>query len=275
MDGAYNSLIVFKSDKDFYSFCVGDGETVSIDLLFTHANGDIDGFLRAASSPECGTSNNSGLDLLASGFSSSDNELVTWTNSTGASVDVVLEVDVFDSTASDCNTYDMMIAGGGCDVPVGTAFCDPGNNNSTGFPTVLAGSAPAGTLGAPAVTDLHLEATSGPAGQFGYFLIGTTFSDPGLTVSQGRLCLSFSGGGVLGRYNIPGTRNSLGVFDAGGVMQNLSGTSASGSGFDVPVDSPLPGSPTIMGWGKRTTSNCGTVTSRALRNFSNGLTVTF
>ncbi len=148
---------------------------------------------------------------------------------------------------------------------VGTPFCDPANNNNTGLPCIITAS-----MGSGVGADLHLDAGQGPSGQFGYFLVGTSSMDPGLTISNGRLCL-----GGIGRYNVAGTNfNSIGQFDAGGLMQNAVGTSTTGSGYDVPVTVPITGSPMITSgstwnfqlWYREPGGNA---------NFSNGLAVTF
>ena len=153
--------------------------------------------------------------------------------------------------------------------PTGTPFCDPNEVNSTGVAANLTGWFGTGTG-----SDLHLDADNGPAGEFGYFLVGTAFSDPGLMVSAGRLCLSFSGGGVFGRYNIVGDRMSLGAFDASGVFENLSGTSGTGNGFDVPDTLPLPGSPMIMS-GETYHFQLWYRDGSSVSNFTNGLSVSW
>ncbi|MCB9907988.1 MAG: hypothetical protein H6830_09745 [Planctomycetes bacterium] len=152
---------------------------------------------------------------------------------------------------------------------VGTSFCDPANNNSTGVPTHLSAS-----NSAAAPSGLHLEATNGPTNQFGYFLVGTASSDPGIVVSQGRLCLSVSGGNVFGRYNVPGALNSVGLFDASGVLQNAVGTSTVGSGYDVPLTVPVTGSPQIM-TGQTWHFQLWHREAAGASNFSNGVSVTF
>ena len=161
----------------------------------------------------------------------------------------------------------------GTAVDVGTPFCDPMNLNSTGQSTKMTGR-----FNAPTGTGLHLEATQGPPGEFGYFLIGTAVSDPGLPLSNGRLCLSVSGGNGFGRYNvIGGNLNSVGSFSAIGTLQNAVGTSSTGFGFDVPNTIPMMGSPMIMTgqtwhfqlWHRDTAAGAGS------SNFSNGLSVTF
>ncbi len=119
-------------------------------------------------------------------------------------------------------------------------FCDPANNNSTGVPTVMTASTGSG-VGSGA----HLEASQGPPGEFGYFLVGTSFSEPGIIINAGRLCVS----GQIGRFNLTGgVRNSLGLFNAAGVLDNSVGTATSsgGTGYDVPVSMPISGSPIIM-----------------------------
>ncbi len=161
----------------------------------------------------------------------------------------------------------------GADPGVGTPFCDPMDVNSTGMSTQMTAS-----MSAPGGSGLHLEAVNGPVSEFGYFLVGTAPDDPGLVISNGRLCLSITGGNVFGRYNVTGgSFNSIGAFDASGVMQNLVGTSSVGSGYDVPSTVPIPGSPTISAgstwhfqlWHRDTPAGAGA------SNFSNGLSVMF
>ena len=91
---------------------------------------------------------------------------------------------------------------------------------------------------------LHLECTDGPPGEFGFFMIAADHNGS-LPLFNGVLCLS----SPQGRYNpqiaanqgLP-QLNSVGQFDAAGVLQNMAGTSTVGSGFDVP--NALPFSPT-------------------------------
>ncbi len=152
-----------------------------------------------------------------------------------------------------------------------TPFCAPANNNSTGMPGQLSGGVTGGNL--------HLEATSGPAGEFGYFLIGTdTNTTSPIALGSGLLCLAVGAGNSIGRYNVATTQfNSLGQFDASGVLQNVAGTSTIGSGFDVPVTVPISGSPMILAgqtwhfqcWFRDTPGGPGN------SNFTNGLSVDF
>ncbi|MBL4769590.1 MAG: DNRLRE domain-containing protein [Planctomycetes bacterium] len=164
--------------------------------------------------------------------------------------------------------------------PDTVTFCDPANNNSTGSPAVLSGS-----FGTGFGSDLHLDVSGGPvpladgSPMLGFILVGN-MPTAGVAVSDGRFCLIGSGGS-FGRYNVAGTdRNSVGVFDAAGNLQNLVGTGGpSGSGFNVPSDIELAGSPltTIMAgdtyhfqcWYRDTAAGSGHT------NFSNALTVVF
>ncbi|MBL4771114.1 MAG: hypothetical protein JKY61_08225 [Planctomycetes bacterium] len=155
----------------------------------------------------------------------------------------------------------------------GTSFCSPMPSNSTGSQTALHGS-----MSAPAGAGLHLEVTSGPPGEFGFFMVGSAAQDPGIAVSGGFLCLTNAGGGLFSAYTIGGTdHNSIGLFDNFGVFQNLPGTSTTGSGFDVPSTIPAAGAPAITAgstwhfqvWHRDTPAGVGT------SNFSNGLSVTF
>ena len=78
---------------------------------------------------------------------------------------------------------------------IGSIYCSPAVNNSTGVPGVISAS---GSVQV-ASNDVTLVASSLPTNQFGFFLNSLTqgfFVGPG---SQGILCL----GGQIGRYNMP------------------------------------------------------------------------
>lgn len=151
------------------------------------------------------------------------------------------------------------------DNSTGVAFCDPADNNSTGFPTKLTGA-----FGSGVGSDLHLEAAQGPPTQFGYFLVGTAVMDPGTPISDGHLCLT----GSFGRYNFGTDTNSVGQFDAAGILQNAVGSSTTGTGFDVPLSVPIAGNPMIMA-GDTWHFQLWHREDGGASNFSNGLSVTF
>ncbi|MEZ6002962.1 MAG: lectin-like protein [Planctomycetota bacterium] len=153
--------------------------------------------------------------------------------------------------------------------PGGTTFCDPADNNTTGVPTRLVPSTT--TVG----SGLHLDAQDGPPSQFGYFMFGTDYSEPGLVISDGHLCLAVAGGNQIARYNVVGgAMNSVGQFDSNGDLVNFVGTSTTGFGFDVPNSIPLASPNTIMAgdtwafqlWHREPAGHS---------NFSNGISWTF
>ena len=56
------------------------------------------------------------------GFSASDDESITYTNTTGAPQNLILEVDMFD--AGGCNSYDLNVTGAGVSAgPIGSNYC--------------------------------------------------------------------------------------------------------------------------------------------------------
>jgi hypothetical protein len=146
-----------------------------------------------------------------------------------------------------------------------TLACDPASNHSGGTYAKLDASDASG----PGVW--HLECTDGPVGEFGYFLVSSTLIDPGLPVSAGFLCL----GAPIGRYApaAGGTLSSIGQFGAGGVLNNLAGTSSSGTGYDVLGALPSPPGGTIAA-GDTWYFQCWYRDGQA-SNFSNVAGVTF
>jgi formylglycine-generating enzyme required for sulfatase activity len=165
----------------------------------------------------------------------------------------------------------LVLATGALAQNTGTSFCNV-VNNSTGLPTTLTGS-----FGSGVGSDLHLEVTQGVPGDFGYFLAGNEATS-GVAISNGLLCLVGTGTAQVFRYNLGGgPSNSVGQFDNSGVLQNLVGTSSTGSGFDLP--SSIPGNTPIMIlsgdtwhfqlWHRDSGVQAGE------SNFSNGLSVTF
>jgi hypothetical protein len=117
--------------------------------------------------------------------------------------------------------------------------CDPANPHFLGGPATLATS----SLGSGVGSDLHIECTDGPAGEFGFILVSPSGTSS-LSVFGGVLCLD----NPQGRYNPQvatnqglSQLNSIGQFDGAGVLQSLAGNAASsgGSGFDVPSELPF------------------------------------
>lgn len=145
--------------------------------------------------------------------------------------------------------------------------------NSTGVNTLLTGE-----MTAPGGSGLHLDAFDGPPLQFGFFMIGSGLADPAYPISGGNLCLSLTGGNAIGRYSmVGGGFNSIGQFDASGTFVNMAGTSTTGLGYDVPLNAPLPGMPTLSPgttWFFQLWHRDGAA-GPGISNFSNALCVTF
>lgn len=244
-DGTYLGLALFAhTDLDMFRVTIPDGAVFVADLMHTTSNNctgeDIDMFLYDASAGSCNDDPtidpiNSGE--LASAWTCADNEILTWTNATGSGMTCLLRISIWpDNVASGCSSYDLTLSGTGAVGP--NLYCSPANPNSSGLSATLGTSSMSG----PGV--FHLDATQGPIDQFGYFLVAATGAEPGISVSQGMLCLS----PPFGRYTSTAGSglNSLGRFDANGVMQNLVGTSSTGAGFDVPATLPAPPGGTIL-----------------------------
>ena len=226
-NGTFPALYVERSDKDHFATCLAPGATGVFGIDFPHAHGDLDLFLWDAADPNCGSGVQSGTPLAQS-TSTTDGEWFLWTNPSSQFIDVILEVSLAPGSQAECNSYGLFVDGTGC--LVGATFCSP-TNNSLGRPTQIGGIT-------GWASGLHLEAFDGPVGEFGMFLVGDSDTSPGLMVSHGFLCLAGVPGARFFRYNGLGggpATNSLGRFDGSGLFQNLSASSVSGFGFDVPV----------------------------------------
>ena len=117
------------------------------------------------------------------------------------------------------------------------SFCHPANPNSTGQPAILRREFQQWPN-----TDINLEVDGGPPQEFGYLICSEDSNVAGMPFSNGQLCLAVGGNNRVGRYNVAGSvLNSLGRFDAQGVLQNVAGTAADGTGFDVPRILPFQG----------------------------------
>ena len=202
-DGLYSGLIVKKTDWDYYALNVAAGDTLSVDLSFTHASGDVDMFLYAPGNCapfSAGNVNCSGS--LDCGFSGSDNESLQYTNTTGAAQALVLKVNIYPpTTTGECNEYDMLI-GGTSEGPIGTTYC-LANANSSGVP---GGISAAGSTTA-SDNDLSLTAFDLPNNVLGFFIVSPTqVFVPNVGGSSGNLCVGPSiGRGVGGVIFSTGT----------------------------------------------------------------------
>ena len=110
-DGTYD-LTVCKTEPDYFSFTVADGATFTADALFSDLTADVDMMLWDAAACDDNQSSACG-GTLDCGFTGSDNEQVTWTNSTGADADLKMRVHVYPSSSGDSNTYTLVVTGTG------------------------------------------------------------------------------------------------------------------------------------------------------------------
>lgn len=178
-DGMYMGLAAKADDFDFFNTVVCDGDTITVDALFIDADGDIDMDLLDAS----------GADLDTSG-TVSDNEQVTYTNTTGAPQVVTIVVFMFNET--DCSNYDLVVAGS-CNV--GTQYCEQFANSTGNVGQILVSGSPLA-----ADDDLSLVASNLPVGEAGLFVWSTAPDAIDLVtsgLSDGILCL----GSGKGRFD--------------------------------------------------------------------------
>jgi V8-like Glu-specific endopeptidase len=99
-NGTSGNLVVKSVDEDWYSMTVPAGNTLSVTLGFTHAYGDIDMKLF----------NTCGGAQLAIAESATNNEAMSWVNSTGSLQTVRVQVYLYSDTRND---YSMTITGTG------------------------------------------------------------------------------------------------------------------------------------------------------------------
>jgi len=187
-DGGYGNLFVARDDPDYYSFDLDVGDTMQISLVFNHANGDIDAYLY----DECDESS-----AVAQGTSTTSNELITYTNTTGCAQTLSLRVEISASGfATDCNDYSMSVGGQTTGPP-----CGPGTNyctgsvtaNSTGFPALISAT------GSASVSANDIVLTTQPVpNQPGIFFYGP--DQVAAPFGNGTLCV---GPGALGIARLP------------------------------------------------------------------------
>ncbi len=249
--GAYSNCNVHALDHDYYAVDLVAGQT--LELREADEERDVEWKLYDS---DCITE----LDAGA------------WTLNYTANLAKTVIIQAYPWGQWGCSHYDFDV---NVTNQVGTTFCDPANANCSEASTQIAGTFPQ-TVG----SGLHLSATTGPAGEFGYFLVSFAMNEPGMVLSNGNLCLG-EGFTPIQRYKLQGgDRNSLGRFSNNGlVYKNLvgTGTSTSNTGIDVPETMPGNGNAMILSgmrlhfqlWHRHSCLNQGE------SNFSNGLTVRF
>ncbi len=144
-------------------------------------------------------------------------------------------------------------SGGGGGASIGTNYCGPANNNSTGNPTVIS------AFGSTFVADNFVDLTSSamPVNQFGYYITSQTqgfVPFPG--GSQGNLCLS----GSIGRYS----NNIMSSGSAGSITLSIDLT-----------NTPLPSGPTTIAPGETWNWQMWHRDVGGKSNFSDGISILF
>lgn len=187
-DGTYPNLWCVKGDNDWYEFCVPGNGTLTLDVLFPTASGDIDIFVLDS----CST----GATSLGIGGSATDDEQVIFINPNAQPQSVFLRVELWaDDPTQDCNDYTLMVSGsnGNCNgASLGTSYCTP-VPNSTGATGEMT------AVGSDVTTDnnVTLGSTALPPSAFAFFITSQT---QGFVVgpggSSGNLCIL----GSIGRY---------------------------------------------------------------------------
>ncbi len=255
-DGSYMGLNVEELDNDYYAVTVPDGNTLDVSIFFSNAFGDTDVYLWDPL-VDCDTNvAGTGGAYLVRGFSATDDETISYTNSTGAAQNLIIEVDMF--TAGACNEYDMDISGPGM-APngIGTPYC-MANLNSTGVASEII----ANGSRVVANNDVTLSVDDLPVNSFGFFIVSPDqgfVPNPG--GSSGNLCLA----GAIGRYVGPGQVQNSGGAGMISLAIDLNAI-PSPTGFIVAA----PGDTwNFQLWHRD--SDMGTPTS----NFSNGTSVDF
>lgn len=184
--GSWSNLIVKSTDEDWYAFNVANGSDLDIHLDFVDGNGDIDGQLFSS----CGGS------ILVNATSNTNDENISYTNTTGGTQTYFLRVFLYSDTR---NGYSMT-----ADFTEGSSTPPPANdlcanalavsNGSTSFSTVAATSTgPVAPLtcsinnGPEVDADVWFTYTASCTGMATMSTCGATF-DSRILVYQGTSC---------------------------------------------------------------------------------------
>jgi hypothetical protein len=186
-DGTYQGLVCRQDDNDFFSVDVPPGHELLVVMLFDDSRADLDLYLwpSAATPAPCGTVTagvgpNNGS--LAAALSATNNEVVTYRNTSSVLETIVIEVDFFSSGTQTCNEYDLTLTGTG-PAQLGTPFC-AALPNSSGAPGVLY------VTQTPVAQDptLTIHVAPLPLSSSGFLLMSNvTFA--GAPISAGFMCI--------------------------------------------------------------------------------------
>lgn len=191
------NLVVTGCDEDYYvARLQSAGTEIQVDLLFAHAQGDIDLELW-----DLGCNN-----LLGSSTSTDDNESLLYINTTNPSMPEAVVIRVFMKNGAGWADYAMTACFAATPLPtLGNQAC-VGVVNSTGRPATLCGRG----SNVAADNQAYLYVVDLPLNSAGYFITSPSYSftpTPGNTV--GNLCL---GGPGRYSYNVLNTMSAHAVF---------------------------------------------------------------
>ena len=94
-------LAVLDGDDDWFDIPLQPGERLDASIFFEHARADIDLYLRDQTGGTCG-------NTLTSGVSTTDHEMVMYTNNTNGPMDIAVGVVFFGTVNGDlCNDYEL------------------------------------------------------------------------------------------------------------------------------------------------------------------------
>ena len=252
--GIVENLTANGPDEDFFRVSVPAATTIDVLALFSNSQGDLDMNLWDGA---CGTQ-------LDSSGSVSDNEDVTFTNFSGAAVDVTIEVFAWPAGGStDCADYDLDVSftalnfgycygdGGGTACPCANGAPGEGCANSTGAGAVLGTAGDADT----AVDTFALTGSGLPATTTCLYFQGTNIMNGGNgnPFGDGLRCIA---GNVIRLQTVT---TDAGGLSATTISLSVRGGISSGQTMDYQM------------WYRDTASTCGAAfnTTNARRQYWN------
>jgi hypothetical protein len=205
LDGAHLDLVCRENDNDFFSVQVQPGDELLVVALFNDSLADLDLYLWSAGIAPCGTAPpgsppNNGY--LAAAVSVTNNEELTYRNTSSVAETILIEVDFYSSGIQACNDYDLLLDTSKLD---GANYCNA-NPNSTG----QAGSIHAVGSSLASANDLDLYAVLLPYNAFGYFIVSpfqAFVANAG--GAQGNLCVGLSTGRFRSQLGNTGSNGYL------------------------------------------------------------------
>ena len=264
--GTYTDLVVFKTTSDdFWTINVPDGGNLIVDILCSVAGGqDVDCYLYDSST--VGTTCGDKAAYLVRGFTSTDNEQMLWTNSTGSAQTYYIQVNVWDNASVlDCGDYDMMLTVNSPSIATvmcvgdGTDGACPCGNEST----LGAGEGCKNSLGAGSILTAA-GSTSVAADDISFTVTQARATQPGLLV-QGSTVI--------------GTAFKDGFFCMGNPTERVEVVFTDGSGTGTTAGSVVTNgliTPGVTRWYQMWNRDPGGVSPCGTgSNFSNGLEVTY